>query len=109
MIKKILVPLDGSPTAEAILPLVVHLAQAERSEVELITVLTPVAIWDAAASMIKWDAEEAAARQYVERKARELEGRGLKVHHTVKFGPAAYAIFDAARDKKADFIAMTTH
>lgn len=109
MIKQILVPLDGSPAAEAVLPLVVHVAQAEKAEVELITVLTPVAIWDAAASMIKWDAEEAAAREYIEHKAEELQGRGLKAHSTVKFGQAAYAIFDAAKDQKADFIAMTTH
>lgn len=109
MIKKILVPLDGSPTAEAVLPLVTRLAQAEKAEVELITVLTPVAIWDAAASMIKWDSEEEAARQYIETKARELEERGIGTHFTVAYGQAAYAIFDAARDQKADFIAMTTH
>lgn len=109
MIKKILVPLDGSPTAEAVLPLVTRLAQAEKAEVELITVLTPVAIWDAAASMIKWDSEEEAARMYIETKAQELEERGIGTHSTVAYGQAAYAIFDAARDKKADFIAMTTH
>jgi nucleotide-binding universal stress UspA family protein len=109
MIKKILVPLDGSPTAEAVLPLVMHLAQAQKAEVELITVLTPVAIWDAAASMIKWDSEEAAARQYIESKARELEERGIGTHSTVAYGQAAYAIFDAVKDKEADFVAMTTH
>jgi nucleotide-binding universal stress UspA family protein len=109
MIKKILVPLDGSPTAEAVLPLVIHLAQAEKAEVELITVLTPVAIWDAAASMIKWDSEEEAARQYIESKARELQERGIGTHSTVAYGQAAYAIFDAVKDKKADFVAMTTH
>ncbi len=109
MIKRILVPLDGSPTAEAVLPLVIYLAQAEKAEVELITVLTPVAIWDAAASMIKWDAEEAAARGYIEAKARELEGCDLRTHSTVAFGQAAYAIFDAAKKRNVDFIAMTTH
>jgi nucleotide-binding universal stress UspA family protein len=109
MIKKILVPLDGSPTAEAVLPLVLHVARAEKAVVELITVLTPVAIWDAAASMIKWDAEEAAAREYIERKARELQGHGLEAQSMVKFGQAAYAIFDAVKDQKADFVAMTTH
>jgi nucleotide-binding universal stress UspA family protein len=109
MIKRILVPLDGSPTAEAVLPLVTHLAQAEKAEVELITVLTPVAIWDAAASMIKWDAEEAAARAYIEEKARDLQARGVKAYSTVEFGQAAYAVFDAAKKGNADFIAMTTH
>jgi len=109
MIKKILVPLDGSPAAEAVLPLVTHLAQAEKAEVELITVLTPGGIWNAVASMIKWDAEEAAAREYVEGKARELEGHGIKAHPTVGFGQAADAVFDAAKSKKADLIAMTSH
>ncbi len=109
MIRKILVPLDGSPAAEAVLPLVTRLAQAEKAEVELITVLTPVAIWDAAASMIKWDAEEAAAGEYIAGKARDLEAHGIRTHSTVAFGQAAYAVFDAAKNKKADFIAMTTH
>jgi nucleotide-binding universal stress UspA family protein len=109
MIRKILVPLDGSATAEAVLPLVTHLAQSARAEVELITVLTPVAIWDAAASIIKWDAEEAAAREYIEEKARELQLRGVKAYSTVEFGQAAYAVFDAAKKGNADFIAMTTH
>ncbi len=109
MIKKILVPLDGSPAAEAVLPLVTHLALAEGAAVELVTVLTPVAIWDAAASMIKWDAEEAAARRYVDGKRQELGERGIRAHATVHVGEAAYAIFKTATDNKVDFIAMTTH
>ena len=44
---------------------ITHLAKAENAEVDLMTVITPVAIWDAAASMIKWDAEEKAARGYI--------------------------------------------
>jgi nucleotide-binding universal stress UspA family protein len=59
--------------------------------------------------MIKWDAEEAAARAYIEGKARELGERGIQAHSTVAYGQAAYVVFDAATDKKADFIAMTTH
>lgn len=109
MIKKILVPLDGSPMAEAVLPLVTTLAQAEKAEVELITVLAPIAIWNAAASTIRWDAEEEAAREYVEAKARDLEKQGIKAHSNVAYGQASYAIYDAARDLKVDFIAMTTH
>jgi nucleotide-binding universal stress UspA family protein len=109
MIDKILVPLDGSTAAEGVLPLVVHLALAEGAEVELITVLTPVAIWDAATSMIKWDAEEAAARRYIDAKSQELSHRGVNAHSNFAVGDAAYTIFKAARDKDVDFIAMTTH
>jgi nucleotide-binding universal stress UspA family protein len=109
MFKKILVPLDGSPTAEAVLPLVIHIAKLAKAEVELITVLTPVAIWDAAATMIRWDAEEEAAKAYISSKAKEVSEAGITAHSMVAFGPAAYAIFDAAKDTKADFIAMTTH
>jgi nucleotide-binding universal stress UspA family protein len=109
MIKKILVPLDGSPAAEAVLPLVTHVAKAEKAEVELITVLTPVAVWDAAASMIKWDSEEAAATGYIAGKAQELKDGGVAARASVAYGQAAYAIYDAAKEKNADFIAMTTH
>jgi nucleotide-binding universal stress UspA family protein len=109
MIKKILVPLDGSRTAEAVLPLVIHLAKADNAEVELITVITPVAIWDAAASMIKWDAEEKAARDYIRAKTIELREAGLTANSMVAFGQAAYAIYDAAKTRNVDFIAITTH
>lgn len=109
MIKRILVPLDGSPAAETVLPLVTHLALAEGAEVELVTVLTPVAIWDAASSMIKWDAEEAAARRYIDGKRQELSERGISAHATVPAGDAAYTIFKTATDNNVDFIAMTTH
>jgi nucleotide-binding universal stress UspA family protein len=109
MTKKILVPLDGSTMAEAVLPLVVKIAQADQAEVELVTVLTPVAIWDAAASMIKWDAEEAAAREYITGKAEELAGLGIKSSSNVAYGDAALAIFDRVKETKADLVAITTH
>jgi nucleotide-binding universal stress UspA family protein len=109
MIKKMLVPLDGSRTAEAVLPLVTYLAKADDAEVELITVITPVAIWDAASSMIKWDAEEKAARDYIHGKTLELREAGVTADSKVAFGPAANAIYDEAQERKVDFIAMTTH
>jgi hypothetical protein len=86
MIKKILVPLDGTPAAEAVLPQVTQKSHAEGAEVELVTVLTPVAIWDAAASMIKWDAEEAAAQKYIDGKRQELANRGISAHFSVPAG-----------------------
>jgi nucleotide-binding universal stress UspA family protein len=109
MTKKILVPLDGSPTAETVLPLVIKLAQADNAEVELVTVLTPVAIWDTAASMIKWDAEEAAAREYIEGKVKVLTDLGLRASAAVAYGEAAPAIFDRVKASKADLVAITTH
>jgi nucleotide-binding universal stress UspA family protein len=109
MIKKILVPLDGSKTAETVLPLVTHLAKANDAEVDLITVMTPVAIWDTVASMMNWEAEEKAARDYIRGKTVELTEAGLTVHSKIAFGPAADAIYDAAKERKVDFIVMTTH
>lgn len=109
MIKKILVPLDGSRTAEAVLQLVTHLAKAGNAEVVLITVITPVAVWDSAASMIKWDAEEKAARDYIRARTLELREAGVRAQSMVAFGQAAYAIYDAAKIKNVDLIAMTTH
>jgi nucleotide-binding universal stress UspA family protein len=109
MTKKILVPLDGSTMAEAVLPLVVRIAQADQAEVELVTVLTPVAIWDSAASMIKWDAEEAAAREYINAQVGHLTGLGLKASATVAYGEAAPAVLDRAKAGKADLVAITTH
>lgn len=108
MIKTILVPLDGSTTAEAVLPLVTTVAAATGAEVRLFTAVVPVAMWDTA-STIRWDAEEAAARGYVLAKAEELSRRGLKACGSVAIGEAAELIIEAAESEGADLVAMTTH
>ena len=50
MINKILVALDGSATAEAVLPLAIEIASATEAEVLLVSAVTPAAVLDETAS-----------------------------------------------------------
>ncbi|MDO8617083.1 MAG: universal stress protein [Dehalococcoidia bacterium] len=109
MIKKIMVPLDGSEFAEAVLPYVTEFADRMGSEVLLFTAVGPVATWDAAASMIRWDREQAAAQEYLDGKRSLLAAAGRTVRATVVLGDAAESILRVAQTEKIDLIALTTH
>ncbi len=113
MYKKILVPLDGSPFAEAVLPHVRELAQCTGAEIVLLRVamrwmydyampapLLPGAIPNES------DQEPAV---YLERVAEELREAGFKVSLEVCGGPVAETILEYAEGIHADLIAMSTH
>jgi nucleotide-binding universal stress UspA family protein len=103
------VPLDGSPEGEAVLPFVRQLASTTEAEVLLLCAVTPIATWDAAASAINWEAEEASAGEYIETKRLEVAARDLTVRGLVVFGEAAQVVLRVAKDEATDLIAMTTH
>lgn len=107
--QKTLVPLDGSALAEAALPRAVELAQDSGAKVELLRAVEahtfPGA--DPTEAQIKV-VEEGEA--YLAEVASRLRGNGVKdVETSVWYGPAAYAIVEAARLRKVDLIVMTTH
>lgn len=87
----------------------IKMASVMQPEVLLVSAVTPVAVWDPDASAIKWEAEEAAAGDYVRAKRDQLGERGLNVRSIVAFGAAAEVILRIAKDESADLIAMTTH
>ena len=113
MYKRALVPLDGSPVAETILPFVLAIAGPLDMEVVLLRVLQPepplaiegsrhVVVEDREARRI--DAEEYMAPLVV-----ELGDKGVRVETRVRRGTPATEILEAARETKADLIAMSTH
>jgi nucleotide-binding universal stress UspA family protein len=113
MYTKILVPLDGSATAENVLPLARNFARALQIPVELLAV---VDIADMARhgppsepSMIRSIVDDASRRfdDYLERVAKNfLAG---KAQCTVHRGNAAEAIIEVAAADKQTLIAMATH
>jgi nucleotide-binding universal stress UspA family protein len=108
-IGKILIPLDGSALAEAVLPRAVELARDSGAKVELLRAVEAHTIpgVDPTAAQIKV-VEEGEA--YLRDVAGRLKAEGVKsVETSVWYGPAAYAIVEAARLHKADLITMTTH
>ena len=108
-LEKILVPLDGSALAEAALPKAMELAESSGAKLVLIRAAEahrrPGV--DPTEAQIKVVSE---AEEYLAQVQERLAAQGVKdVETSVWYGPAAYAIVEAARLNKVDLIAMTTH
>jgi nucleotide-binding universal stress UspA family protein len=97
--KRILVPLDGSDNAEAVLPYAELLAGRTGAQVLLLRVVLPP--------------EEAAATgeafTYLEGKAEQLRSRSLSCEFVVTGGEAGDTVLAEADSRDADLIAMSTH
>ena len=115
MYKNILVPLDGSPRAERILPHVEGLALSGGSKVTLLQVVEadipggagPFSELTRHRQEIARLTEEGAA--YLMSIKERLEQQGIKVVTRIFYGPVAGAIIAAAEEEGADLIAMTSH
>jgi len=104
--KKILVPLDGSETAEAILPFAQEIASRCGAELLLATAVQQVGVWDAALTLQVMEKEEQVAGEYLEDQVTKLGG---KPSSRVLQGDAAEAILSCAENEGADLIAISTH
>jgi nucleotide-binding universal stress UspA family protein len=111
MYRRALVALDGSEVAETIMPLIFKIAGP--LEVTLLRVNVPVRplVVEGAGQPIFEDPESARidAEEYLAPLAVDLRRRGVRVKTEVRRGEAAEEILKAAREAKADVIAMTTH
>lgn len=109
MISRILVPLDGSPLAELVLPYAGEMAGRTKAELLLVTCVQPIAVWDATVTTFSLDREESFALAYLDSKREALTASGLNTRAKVVQGQAAEAVLEAAAEEKADLIAMSTH
>jgi nucleotide-binding universal stress UspA family protein len=101
MIKKILVPLDGSKVAEQILPYACLLAEAYQVPVELLSV-------DETASGAAFSTS-AGAMAYLNKVVTESFPASLHVDAVLDSGKAAEAIVDRAKGTPGCLIALATH
>ncbi|MBL0347513.1 universal stress protein [Candidatus Villigracilis affinis] len=113
MYKKILVPLDGSPLAEAVLPHAQALAKSEGAEIVLLSVpVTPnldyLSRTPGLATQIIEDAERE-TEAYLKTEVEKLTGEGTKVTSVMREGPIPEMILMVADEVHADVIAMSTH
>ena len=110
--RRILVPLDGSPFGEAALSLAGEIAERTGRSLELVTVTPPVGHPDISASLTT-EIERghgASARSYLDRQARELHRRfEVAVFTAVPDGPVPSAIAQHARHDPPELIVMSTH
>lgn len=111
MLKKILVPLDGSDLANKILPLVADLAQKYDAEVHLVHVYY-VELGEPVPETIKEaiSREKSQCELFLGRAAEELKKQGVsKVQIVCLEGSPAREIVAYARNQGMDLIAMSTH
>lgn len=115
MIKKILVPLDGSKLAEKALSYATLLTQKLDAELILVRVLPPLIIISdqnerdsyRSALLQKWEAEANSYLRAVQDQLREL---GLPAQvEILEGGPVAEMILELACDRMIDLIVMSTH
>ena len=100
MFKKILIPLDGSPEAAAIMPTALAFARARYAELVFIRVVADYHE-DAPANVV--------ARQELANIAREYDLADLRVQTEVRYGDVGEQIIEASRLAGADLIALATH
>src|SRR5262245_56381303 len=106
MIERIVVPLDGSLTAEAILPQVRRVLYRNDSEVILVRAVEPPFVDDA---ITMAETQLAASREYVLGQQERLERAGVRVSHVVRLGSPPGVILDVVKERSATMVAMATH
>jgi nucleotide-binding universal stress UspA family protein len=120
MYQRILVALDGSELAEAVLPQAEGLARATGATLLLVRAVnvpaTVVAATAGDTGMVSPElldeaiqGEEEEARTYLTTVAQRLQARGLQVSWEVVEGEPSQALIDAARRHNCDLIAIATH
>jgi len=113
MYKKILVPLDGSPIAEAVLPHAEALAKSENAELIILRVPNIptgeyIALDPIITSAIRQGIRDEAS-VYVADKVNTLKKENIKATGVTKEGSVADIILEVAEETHADMIAMSTH
>ena len=107
MLRRLVVPLDGSELAERALPYATCLAEAGNGQVVLVRVaLAPPP------SGFDWEAQQVAAvhvaEQYLAKVAEELSPR-VPTETRVPYGNAAAQIIETVRESEADGVVMASH
>lgn len=111
LIKRILVPLDGSEMGEGAIPYAQALAQAAGAELVLFHVL-PLLVLGPGAVGPSHEEEEArrkSAVAYLDKTARTVIGKGPKTSSVVVSGHAAEEIINYAWANHINIIAMSSH
>ena len=95
MLRKALLPLDGSKESEVAIPYVAELASRLGISVVLLQVLAI--------------GYKALAEDYLEKIGAQLKQKGVTVESRVMYGEAATEIINLAAEIHADVVAMSTH
>jgi nucleotide-binding universal stress UspA family protein len=112
-LRRLLVPLDGSPLAEAALPLATELATATGAQLVLLRVEPWLTVgsapYGAVAEFTKMEDEAAAAAANYLAAVRQRLPAGLSVDTVVLRGRPTTSLVDFALYEQVDLVIMTTH
>lgn len=118
-LRRLIVPLDGSPLAEHVLPFATELAARSGATLVLLHVvepyvaLTPATLgWEHLSLQLDDAATEAhqeRAADYLHAVVERIARPGLTVETVLRTGPIADAILQFAADTDGDLVAMATH
>jgi nucleotide-binding universal stress UspA family protein len=112
--RRILVPLDGSPVAEQVLPSVISIATALDARVILLRVSIVQTSGEFQGDLLMplvgdLQTADGIAQEYLDQVASRLVDDEVRVATTVQRGAVAEVIVDYAQDHAVDLIAMCTH
>ena len=96
ILKKMVVPLDGSTLSEVVIPHVIEMASNLKIEVTLMRVVP------------KTDNTFAAVEKYLRDWCQKLEEQGISTGYQVRIGSPAEQIIDYTEETASDFVAMST-
>src|SRR3954447_18117940 len=108
MLKRILVPLDGSGLAERALTYATAIAETTAAEILLLRVASSHTLPGVDPRERQSGAIDD-AQAYLDREVERVTARGFTCQTVVRFGNAAQSIVESARTLQADLIVMTTH
>jgi nucleotide-binding universal stress UspA family protein len=118
-VRRLLVPLDGTPDSERALPLAEGMARAFQADTVLLRVVptrgslpgdqAAVAVMLPSATAAALEMEQAAAGDYLRRLSQSLADEGLAASEEVMRGDPTAVVLDEARRLGVDLVAMATH
>jgi nucleotide-binding universal stress UspA family protein len=108
MAERVLLPLDGSPQAESVLPQIRRLLEKRDAELVLVRAVHLIPATDVDYGILVAELQEQ-AEKHLAAVEKRLRDEGLRVRGVVAQGPPADVIVETARAEKATLIAMGTH
>lgn len=111
MFEHILVPLDGSPLAERVLPHILALAKAFHSRVTLLRVVYKQhqANQHGMVNPIDWQMRKSEAEAYLKSTQERLSGMDLSTEICIEEGKPAKQIIHYAKQEDVDLIVLSSH
>jgi nucleotide-binding universal stress UspA family protein len=109
--RPIVIPLDGSPLSEKVIPHAVNIAKQRGAESEVVLVyvdnqsIEPINM----GQLKEREAKRAAMQKYLDDKASSISELGVKARSEILLGDPASSIIDYVRHNPNQLIAMATH